>query len=337
MKIDNKIRRLEEYLKNKKCILAFSAGSDSTLIAYILSKVSPQSILVTIDNNMMPKDFIKYTQKKAEEYNLKQDIIKIDFLKDSEFIENNPKRCYNCRKIMYSTITKQPYFKDYDYFLEGTNLTDLLEDRPGILVRKTYNMTSPLIDCEITKEDVFSIINHLNLTYSSNTTCLATRVKTNEKVSQEKFELIDKAENILKKTAKQENVRVRFENYNATVVVDNPLEILDKKLIENLRNKLQEIGFKKVFLDITGYEKTKLTYSINQNNYFYKLPYEINLEGTFHKIKENENLKNSPLLENNHIKYNDIIIEDNGKISMPPTKEFNDKFNKILPSIERKI
>ena len=50
------------------------------------------------------------------------------------------------------------YFNEYDYFLEGTNLTDLLEDRPGILVRKTYNMTSPLIECGITKNDVFNMI-----------------------------------------------------------------------------------------------------------------------------------------------------------------------------------
>ncbi|RAP54624.1 MAG: hypothetical protein BZ137_01275, partial [Methanosphaera sp. rholeuAM130] len=53
--IEEKIKRLEDYLKDKKSILGFSAGSDSTLIAYVLSKVSPDSILVTVNNNMMPR------------------------------------------------------------------------------------------------------------------------------------------------------------------------------------------------------------------------------------------------------------------------------------------
>ena len=48
MMIDEKIAKLEDFLKDKRCILAFSGGSDSSLIAYILSKVSPESLLVTI-------------------------------------------------------------------------------------------------------------------------------------------------------------------------------------------------------------------------------------------------------------------------------------------------
>ena len=127
MKIEEKIEKLKEYLKDKKSILAFSAGSDSTLIAYILSQVSPNSVLVTIDNNMMPKDFINYTKEKAKELNLKHDVINVNFLKNPEFISNNQKRCYNCRKIMYLEIQELSYFNEYDYFLEGTNLTDLLE------------------------------------------------------------------------------------------------------------------------------------------------------------------------------------------------------------------
>lgn len=337
MKIEEKIEKLKEYLKNKKSILAFSAGSDSTLIAYILSQVSPNSVLVTIDNNMMPKDFINYTKEKAKELNLKHDVINVNFLKNPEFISNNQKRCYNCRKIMYLKIQELSYFNEYDYFLEGTNLTDLLEDRPGILVRKTYNMTSPLIECGITKNDVFNMIKYLNLTYSHNTTCLATRVKTNEEVSMEKFKLIDEAETYLKKYIKQENIRVRFDSYTATISIDEPLEVLDKNLIKNIRDKLQELGFKKVLLDITGYMKTKLTYNIDNNIYFYKLPYNIDLKRTYENIIENTKLGEESKLNSKTINYDDITIEDNGKISMPETNDFIDKFNKILPSIERKI
>ncbi|MBQ6218489.1 MAG: ATP-dependent sacrificial sulfur transferase LarE [Methanosphaera sp.] len=336
MEIEDKIRMLEDYLKNKKCILAFSAGSDSTLLAYILSKVSPNSLLVTIDNNMMPDEFINYTKKQAKHYCLKHEIITLDFLKNPEFMENKKTRCYECRKLMYSNIQKLPQFHDYEYFIEGTNITDLLEDRPGILVRDMFNMTSPLVECDITKQDVYDMIEHLNLDYSNNTTCLATRVKINETVSHKKLDMINKAEKLLRNYIKQENIRIRFDNYSAIITVDNPEELLDKNLIKDTKIKLKEIGFKKILLDITGYEKTQLNFKIDSNGYYYyKLPYKINLEKTKEKIESKKTLTEKTKL-NDKLIYDDIIIEENGKISIPPTGDFNNKFNPILSTIERK-
>ena len=68
MAIESKIQELESFLKDKRCVLAFSVGSDSTLLAYILSKVSPDSLLVTIDNNMMPMN--SWTSLKNRQNNL---------------------------------------------------------------------------------------------------------------------------------------------------------------------------------------------------------------------------------------------------------------------------
>lgn len=83
--------------------------------------------------------------------------------------------------------------------------------------------------------------------------------------------------------------------------------------------------------------KTKLTYNIDNNIYFYKLPYNIDLKRTYENIIENTKLGEESKLNSKTINYEDITIEDNGKISMPETNDFIDKFNKILPSIERKI
>ncbi|MCD7781433.1 MAG: ATP-dependent sacrificial sulfur transferase LarE [Methanosphaera sp.] len=337
MNTTDKIRKLEEYLKDKKCILAFSAGSDSSLIAYILSKVSPNSILATIDNNMMPEEFIKYAQNMANEYGLKHIVIKTDFLSDPEFISNNSKRCYNCRNIMYSEISKIPEFSDYDYFLEGTNLTDLLEDRPGVLIRKKYNMTSPLIECQLTKDDVWDMIDYLGLSYSNNTTCLATRIKTNQEVDAQLLSIVDKTECLLRESVDQDNVRIRVDDSNATIVVDDPMEILDKTLLENIRDQLKEYGFKKVSLDITGYTKTTDEYLEDNDTYYYQLPYNIDLDTTTQNIRKNPNYHGVIIISNNYIKHDTIKISADGRISTPKTEDFDDKFRNILPVIERTI
>lgn len=335
MEIKDKIKRLESYLKDKKCILGFSAGSDSTLLALILSRVSPDSLLVTIDNNMMPKGFIEYTVKKSKEFNLKHKIIKLNFIEDPEFISNNPKRCYNCRNLMYKNIQELPEFKDYDLFIEGTNLTDLLEDRPGILILDKYNMISPLVECEITKEDVFNILDYYNIDYSFNTTCLSTRVKTNESVNKEKLAMIDTAEDILKKYVQQNNIRVRFDNYQATISVDSPDELMNSEKLNKINNEFLKLGFKRVLLDITGYKKTKFEYKTENDYYYYQLPYTIDMDKTIDKINKKTKLKITK--EKNKIIYKDITIQKNGKIIMSRKNNFYEKFNEILPYIKREI
>jgi len=336
MQIEDKIRRLKDYLRNKKSILAFSAGSDSTLIAHILSEVSPDSLLVTVNNNMMPKDFIEYTKTQAERFNLEHKVIELDFLSNPTFINNGKERCYECRKLMYTNIQNSQEFPQYAYFLEGTNVTDLLENRPGVLVLDNFNMTSPLVECNITKKDVFEMIKYYNLEYSPNTTCLATRIKTNQNVSKDKLDTIYEAEKYVKSIVKQENIRVRTDDNNATISVDEPLEILDKTLITRLRDKLQNMGFNKVFVDITGYEKTELLSSIDENgDYYYQLPYTVDLDKTHENIIKKDYLTGT-IKKDENLQYNDIIIRQNGKISMKATEDFDTKFYQILGCIKRK-
>ncbi|RAP51838.1 MAG: hypothetical protein BZ137_09600, partial [Methanosphaera sp. rholeuAM130] len=260
----------------------------------------------------------------------------LDFLAKETFLNNGKERCYECRKLMYSNIQNLPDFNDYDYFLEGTNITDLLENRPGVLVLDDFNMISPLVECNITKKDVFEMIEYLNLEYSADTTCLATRVKTNQNVNLKKLNMIYKAEKFVRSKVEQENIRVRLDDNKATISVDEPLEILDKNLIIELRDNLQGLGFSKVFLDITGYEKTELAYSVDANgNYYYQLPYTIDLKKTEQNLIKKDNLKGI-IKKDENLYYDDIIIREDGKISMNPTEDFDEKFYKILCCIKRK-
>ncbi len=335
MDIIEKIEKLEDFLENKKCILAYSGGSDSTLLAYILSKVSPESILVTIDNNLMPEEFIDYTVNSARKFNLEHIIIEIDFLEDERFLENNSKRCYNCRKLMYLKITELDIFNEYDYFLEGTNLTDLLEDRPGNPIRDMYNMTSPLVECQITKDDVFAILDYLKLDYCKNTTCLATRVKTNERISEEKLEKIDDIETFIKKFIKQDNIRIRTNEDVATIVVDNPIELIDKDSITEIRDYIISKGFNKVYLDLTSYSKNEFKISQEDNLNYYTLPYNIDLDSTFKKISETLEY-DDVVIDNNKITYSNVSIYDDGRISILKDSDFKKMFFEVLPCIVRR-
>ena len=118
-------------------------------------------------------------------------------------------------------------------------------------------------------------------------------------------------------------------------LIERHISMMEKRIVL-LRERIQEIGFGKVFLDITGYEKTKLTESVDDDgNYYYQLPYQIDLERTLESIENKSYLDENVSLDD-YLSYDDIRIEKNGKVSMPPTDEFTDQFYSILSCIKRK-
>lgn len=329
--IEDKIKCLKNFLKDKKCILAFSGGSDSTLLAYILSKVSPKSTLITIDNNMMPENFIENTKLISEKLGLKHKVIKKDFLNMSKFKTNTPSRCYDCRKIMYTEIKKQPEYDACDYLLEGTNLTDLLEDRPGVLINDEENMISPLIECGITKDDVVAILDYLNLSYSDNTTCLATRIKTNQEVTHDKLDKIDICENMIKtQLLRIDVVRLRVDGNDAIITVSDPLNIPSNSICK-IRENIKSMGFSRVLLDITGYQKTSLKPEIVDDKYTYKLPYSININKTYKELAKFEDVIK---LDDNHLRSYGVDIYSDGLLSTDT--DFKDRIYHILRFVKRK-
>ena len=157
MEVEVKLKKLKDYLKNKKLLVAFSGGADSSLIAFMAHNVSKESIAVTIDNGVMPSDFIGNATKIAKEIGIEHLVLKEDFLEDEAFQSNPRNRCYICKNKMYTKlmdIAKEDNFEVVD----GTNITNLLEDRPGIMVNYKKNIKSPLVMAGFTVEDVKSVL-----------------------------------------------------------------------------------------------------------------------------------------------------------------------------------
>ena len=144
MNLEDKIEIVKNILKDKKVAVGFSGGADSTLIAYLASKVSNDVLAITIDNQLFPDNFIKNTRDRARKFNIKHHVIDLNFYEDEEFLKNLPSRCYSCRNLMYNKIKDYALANDFDFICDGNNISDLVINRPGILI--TYKINWGKID-----------------------------------------------------------------------------------------------------------------------------------------------------------------------------------------------
>ncbi|MEM4524811.1 MAG: ATP-dependent sacrificial sulfur transferase LarE [Methanothermobacter sp.] len=336
MELQAKIKQVENILKDKKVIIAFSGGSDSTLIAKIASKISREAIAITIDNGVLPVETVRNAKYTASKLGISHKIIKENFLEHENFKKNTTQRCFYCKDRMYAILESIAEKKGFDIIVDGTNITDMLEDRPGIIANYKRKIRSPLLEAKITEEDVIEYLKKENINYTPNTTCLATRIKG--PITTKKLNMISYAENLIKDLTGLELVRVRDFDGIAVIQVDDTSKILNMQLLEYIVEKFKSAGFKGVHVDIEGYRKNRGELIGSQEDdkiiFELKLPYPIDLEKTRLRFKDRREDILRLEIEDSIVKISEdgkIIIEE-----VEDRKKAERILSEVLSSIKRR-
>ena len=336
MKLEDKINIVKNILKDKKVAIGFSGGADSTLIAYLSSQVAKDTLAITIDNHLLPTGFVENTSNIAQKFGIKHEIIDINFYEDEYFLSNDSRRCYTCRNLMYSEIKKKASEMGFDFICDGNNISDLVIDRPGILVTYKKEFETPFITAKLTSKEIHEYLNKHDIAYSKSTTCLATRIATNTPTTKEKIRKIKRSEDYILSSTDCEIVKVREVGQYGIVEVDKINEILKDSQYKQIVDALKCNGFEKVCLNLTQIDDNEyIILDYKQDSFSYQLPFTINIENTKEKITDkiiNENkekieLENIEICENGLIKGHDLKTYD---IAL-------DKFMEILPQLRRNI
>ena len=308
--MDEKIQIVKDMLEGERVALGFSGGADSTLIAYLSSKAAEDTLAITIDNHLMPKGFIEHARKTAESFKIRHMVIDIDFNKNEDFLSNDSRRCFNCRKLMYSKIKQTALENGFEFICDGNNISDLVVDRPGILVTYEMGFKTPLIDARLTSKEIHQYLNENSISYSRSTTCLATRLPLNTKTTKEKIDRISLGEDYIMENTSCEIVKLRDLGELALLEVDEITEIIKDDKFTQINDELKHHGFKKVALNLTPIddnEYIKLDY--DEGSFSYRLPFNINLENTEKQLGEIENKNQEKIEAENITIFKDGVIE----------------------------
>ena len=260
----NKINELINWFDDKKKVLiALSGGVDSALVAYAaFQKLGGLAIAVTADYKTLSKDELNSAQRVCSEIGIKQIIINYDELKNENFVRNDNKRCFYCRDELATKLIQLGKKLDVRTIVDGTQLDDLGDYRPGIDAIRSNGIRSPLVEIGLTKNQIRHEAKKIGLSVYDrpSNSCLASRIPWGQRVTAERLIRIEVGETFVKQILNITQVRVRdFDGVAKIEIEKNKLEQLsDKMKLNEIINKLEQIGFKSVLIDPEGYKSGKI-------------------------------------------------------------------------------
>jgi pyridinium-3,5-biscarboxylic acid mononucleotide sulfurtransferase len=255
--MNEKYARLKDILKEMdNVVVAFSGGVDSTfLLKVAVDVLGVENVLaVTADSETYPLSELEEAKKLGQLIGATHQIIETSELNIPGYTENDRNRCYFCKNGLFEEIVPIMHQKGFKNVVYGLIADDMSEHRPGVRAAKEHGVRGPLQEANLYKEEIRELSKQLNLpTWEKPSfACLSSRIAYGEKITLEKLTKVEKAEAYLKGLGIWQ-VRVRTHQEIARIEVepkDMPFILASH---QDIMEKLQQIGYKYVTLDLQGY------------------------------------------------------------------------------------
>jgi uncharacterized protein len=239
------------------CIVAFSGGVDSSYLALIAhQELGMSALAVTAESPSYPAHQRKIALDLVKRFGFRHEVIESAEMKDPNYVENPSNRCYFCKQELYSELQKIAVQRGFQNVVDGNNLDDTGDYRPGRQAGLELKIRSPLIEAALTKKEIreLSRLQGLPTWDQPASACLSSRIPYGSTVTAEKLRMIDCGEEAMRALGfSQTRVRHHGEIARIEIAREELPQALSVEMFDRLSREFKKIGFRFVAIDVDGY------------------------------------------------------------------------------------
>ena len=248
MKLQDKYNSLQQSIKRLgKVVVAYSGGVDSTfLLRAAVDTLGAENVLACIGiSPSLAESQYDQAIKCGKIIGAKIQEVKMEELSDSRYSANKADRCFHCKSHLYGILNDIAEEKGFDHVICGSNFDDKDDFRPGNRAAAIFGIRCPLMEAELTKDDIRKLSRELNLPTADvpASPCLASRISYGLEITEERLCQIEEAEEFLRSLGL---VEFRVRHLKTSPVHHNSLLVLS-----NLAAETKPKGFFASLLLIT--------------------------------------------------------------------------------------
>jgi uncharacterized protein len=268
--LEEKKQKLVAYLGELESVaVAFSGGVDSTfLLKMAHDTLGDRALAVTARSHSFPERELKEAIAFCRQEGIRHVLVDSEELDVDGFADNPVNRCYLCKRELMSHLWEVARAQDVRHVVEGSNVDDEGDYRPGLQAVEERGVKSPLRHAQLYKEEIRLLSKELGLSTwdKPSFACLASRIPYGDKITEERLRRIDRAEQfLLDRGLKQ--VRVRLHGDLARIETDHAG--MERLMQPNERlgvyKALKSYGFSYVALDLMGYRTGSMNETLGVN------------------------------------------------------------------------
>jgi uncharacterized protein len=240
----------------QRVIVAYSGGVDSSLLAYLAhAELGANALAITLVSPSLPRAELRQAQELARQFGFAHVLLQSNELEDENYQANTPLRCYFCKQENYHLLTNYAHDHGFETIVNGANLDDNDDYRPGQKAGLEAGVRSPFMEAQVSKPEIRNLARQVGLPNWDRpaAACLASRIPYGTPITLERLSQVEQAERLLHGLGLRQ-VRVRAHESIARLEVAP--QDFDKALArrQEIVNGLQQLGFTYATLDLAGYQ-----------------------------------------------------------------------------------
>ena len=264
---DEKLNRLRDILRGyESCLVAYSGGVDSVLLAHVAHEVlGDQMLAVIADSPSLPRREFTEAREIAEAHGFPLRIIQTQEFANPDYTDNPVNRCYFCKHELFTRLEPIAIDGGFAVLAYGENSSDIGDHRPGAEAAKKFEVRAPLKEADLAKDEIRALSAALGLPTADKPQmpCLSSRIPYGQTVTPKKLAMIEQAEGVLRDAGFRE-VRVRHHEQPDGALARLELgqaemeRFVAEEMMSDVAAQIRETGFADVTLDTKGYRRGSL-------------------------------------------------------------------------------